>query len=246
MKKILKHLKENWIRHGFETLVVTVGILGAFALNTWNENRKKEVLEIQYLNRLIEDLAIDTSYYTHRSERSQKVIIENRQVIRLMYQTQETIEDVKELYTHIRWDTEHLTTQNSTYTELTNSGNLNIFKNPDLKNSIIYYYRENERAAKGIAEFDEVSTRHLIHLAQIHPNRIKLHPNFNDIFADLPHHEDDWAFINDPSSEKFQTLTFTLAIYKLKHEEYLNYFRTLKNMSIQLIMDIQLELESRT
>ena len=39
MKKILKHLRKNWIRHGFETLVVTIGILGAFTLNTWNEQR---------------------------------------------------------------------------------------------------------------------------------------------------------------------------------------------------------------
>jgi len=40
MNKIIKHLKENWISHGFETLVVTVGILGAFTLNNWNEGRK--------------------------------------------------------------------------------------------------------------------------------------------------------------------------------------------------------------
>ena len=39
MNKILNHLKENWVRHGFETLVVTVGILGAFALNNWNDIR---------------------------------------------------------------------------------------------------------------------------------------------------------------------------------------------------------------
>lgn len=43
MKKIFNHLKENWIRHGFETLVVTVGILGAFTLNNWNEIRKNEI-----------------------------------------------------------------------------------------------------------------------------------------------------------------------------------------------------------
>ena len=32
MKKIINHLKENWIRHGFETLVVTIGILGVLHL----------------------------------------------------------------------------------------------------------------------------------------------------------------------------------------------------------------------
>ena len=47
MKKIIGHLNENWIRHGFETLVVTVGILGAFTLNNWSENRKAEKLELK-------------------------------------------------------------------------------------------------------------------------------------------------------------------------------------------------------
>jgi hypothetical protein len=245
MKNIFQHFRERWLRYGLETLVVVNGVLIAFALSNWNENRKKEILEIQYLNRLIEDLAIDTSYYNHRSGRSQNVINENRQVILMMYQNQETVEDVKELYSHIRWDTEHLTTQNSTYTELTNSGNLNIFVNQTLTNAIIYYYRENEQAAKGIAEFDEVSTRHLIELGHVAPNNIKFNHHFSDIWKDLPVSKDDWDFFNDPSSEKFQILMFTLAIYKLKHEEYLDYFKTLKDMSTQLILDIQLELESR-
>ena len=40
MKKILKHFKKNWYRYGLETLVVIVGVLIAFALNDWNEEKK--------------------------------------------------------------------------------------------------------------------------------------------------------------------------------------------------------------
>jgi len=40
MKKVIDHLKGNWIRHGFETLVVIIGVLGAYTLNNWNEGRK--------------------------------------------------------------------------------------------------------------------------------------------------------------------------------------------------------------
>jgi hypothetical protein len=48
MNRILKILKENWIRYGFETMVVTVGILGAFSLESWRDKRQheKELLEI--------------------------------------------------------------------------------------------------------------------------------------------------------------------------------------------------------
>ena len=41
MKKIIKHFKENWIKHGFETLYVIVGILVAFSLDDWNEDIQK-------------------------------------------------------------------------------------------------------------------------------------------------------------------------------------------------------------
>ena len=40
MMKIIKGFKGNWIRHGFETLYVIVGILVAFSLDDWNESRK--------------------------------------------------------------------------------------------------------------------------------------------------------------------------------------------------------------
>jgi len=52
MNRIIEHLKDNWIRHGFETLVVTVGIMVAFGLNNWNENRKNQVLEKGFLRNI--------------------------------------------------------------------------------------------------------------------------------------------------------------------------------------------------
>jgi hypothetical protein len=49
MKKILKHFKKNWYRYGLETLVVIIGILVAFTLNNWNEQRKDRELEKEIL-----------------------------------------------------------------------------------------------------------------------------------------------------------------------------------------------------
>ena len=56
MKTIFKHLKENWIRHGFETLAVLVGVLTAFALNSWYEGRKDRADELKLLRELRSDL----------------------------------------------------------------------------------------------------------------------------------------------------------------------------------------------
>jgi len=70
MNKIFRVLKENWIKYGFETVVVTVGLLGAFALEGWRESRKeeKELLEIYQTisNDLQSDaLALDTILDTY-------------------------------------------------------------------------------------------------------------------------------------------------------------------------------------
>ncbi len=56
MKKIIKHLRENWIRHGFETLYVIVGILVALSLDNWKEERKERILEIEILSEIKENL----------------------------------------------------------------------------------------------------------------------------------------------------------------------------------------------
>ena len=45
MKKIIEHLKLEWWKYELETLVVIVGILGAFTLNNWNESRKDKIIE---------------------------------------------------------------------------------------------------------------------------------------------------------------------------------------------------------
>ena len=59
MKKVLKYLRKNWIKHAFETLVVTVGILGAFALSNLKEARTERVLEIKILGEIRQNLILD-------------------------------------------------------------------------------------------------------------------------------------------------------------------------------------------
>jgi hypothetical protein len=47
--KIFKHLNTDWFRYGFETIAVVVGILVAFALDNWNEDRKLQNEELELL-----------------------------------------------------------------------------------------------------------------------------------------------------------------------------------------------------
>ena len=40
MKKILNHIRSDWYRYILELIVITAGILGAYTLNNWNDQRK--------------------------------------------------------------------------------------------------------------------------------------------------------------------------------------------------------------
>ncbi len=45
MRKFFRHLKENWIKYGFETFSILIGIIGALTIDNWNEERKERIKE---------------------------------------------------------------------------------------------------------------------------------------------------------------------------------------------------------
>jgi len=59
MKQILLHLRSEWYKYLLELIVITAGVLGAFALNNWNEGRKQKDLEKKYFINLKNDLQAD-------------------------------------------------------------------------------------------------------------------------------------------------------------------------------------------
>jgi hypothetical protein len=58
--KMLNHLRSDWFRYGFETLAVVVGILVAFALENWSEERRLEDITFEYIQNIKDDLVADT------------------------------------------------------------------------------------------------------------------------------------------------------------------------------------------
>jgi hypothetical protein len=80
MKKIIKHLRKNWLKYGLETLVVIVGVLIAFALNGWTENLKSRKFEgklkLELYNSIRSDLPI-----VERAVRENQKVVQSCQII---------------------------------------------------------------------------------------------------------------------------------------------------------------------
>jgi hypothetical protein len=67
--RVFNHLKSDWFRYGFETLAVVVGILIAFALDNWNDERKQQELELKTLVELRNALESDLEDITYNAIR---------------------------------------------------------------------------------------------------------------------------------------------------------------------------------
>ena len=125
-----------------EILLVVIGILIALQVNNWNEDRKSGILEIRILNRLRQDLVVDTLYLNDRLERTIKQKTQQYEFVHEIYNTQKSEKEFKKVLKLQNWDSDNLVMQTSTYEELKNSGQINIIENEGLKNQMINLYRE--------------------------------------------------------------------------------------------------------
>ena len=235
----------KYMRFAFgEILLVVIGILIALSIDNWNEERKERKTELQYLKRLMIDLTNDTSYYAGRIAEAKFAIESLDKYIHETYETQESIEEVKQLFGLLYLNTDHLTTQNTTYQELVSGGKLSVFRNEQLKTSIVDYYRVNKELGTHIKEFNLASTEYLLESSRVVRNLLKLTYVKSNIFNDPKMFlHDEWEFINDPASEKFQAVESMAFVYLFRNQEHINYFYKLKSLSIELSTKINEELK---
>jgi hypothetical protein len=138
MKKILKHLKENWIRHGFETLAVLLGVLAAFALNDWNEQRKDKQKEIELLSELRENLEEDINIISRTIELENSRISSIEKLIQ-HFESKLPFHDSLKSYIGRSSYLERFEINKSAYETLKSTG-FEKLSSPFLKKEITYYY----------------------------------------------------------------------------------------------------------
>jgi hypothetical protein len=142
MKTILETLKRKWAEYLLEILVITIGILGAFALNSWNENRKEEKLERQFLERLIDDVSKDIVQITRAIE------INNSRKASAEFLIQ-SVNDHSIIEANSNYfvtslgnagNTFRPSISDHTFEEIKSSGRLSAISNIDIRNQLAIYY----------------------------------------------------------------------------------------------------------
>ena len=159
MQKIIKHLKENWIRHGFETLVVTIGILGAFTLNNWNEDRKDRLMEKEFLRDINIEFKANRNQFLARHQNHYDIFIMSQAMNSMFPITVENWDSIHSIMTPLFGAPITFDPTQSSIESLKNSSSFDLITDKQLRSYLISwndqiadYKEEEEQAVKLITD----------------------------------------------------------------------------------------------
>lgn len=140
MKIIFKTFKEKWPEYFLEVLVITLGILGAFVLNSWNDSRKANNVQQRTMERMIDDLESDLRRYAFLTEQFDERISRCDSVLGLI-QNQRTVDDRVGLISVHLINFFLVEANTTTFEEMLNTSRIYSLKDDRLRARIINYYK---------------------------------------------------------------------------------------------------------
>ena len=136
-----------------EIVLVVIGILIALQINTWNEGRKSLKDETLYLTRLLSDNKQDISTFSRFIEELEKG---NRTIEKFSIALKSTtITDSLLIYSaneYFKYGSIFpiFSSSNSTFEDLSSTGNLKVITNRSLRDSIVQHYAKHKQVTERI------------------------------------------------------------------------------------------------
>lgn len=132
-----------------ELLVVTLGVLIALAVDSWNDDRLERRVEDEVLEWLVSDLEDDTALFAWWSNEVVEKLAALEQVFAILtdpndYLLQDSLAFLNAIAvgSELGWDQPNLS--RTTFDELVSSGNLGLIDDPRVRRRIVEYYQLDE------------------------------------------------------------------------------------------------------
>ena len=205
MKKILDHIKSDWYKYLLEGIVITAGILGAFLLNAWNEDRKIARTELQLLVNLKNDLAANIVDLENQDSMFLHYEKNGERAINLFYKAK-TVKDIIAMDSIDITEWRVLVIKKDTYNEMLNTGSLYTIKNESLKNKIADYYNGVEEFQHAFRTINTALFNHEFNSEMLPYQFMKAQFENQQIDLNLI----DTSWINNPNSPTYLALNRNL------------------------------------
>lgn len=171
MKRIFQTLSQKWPEYLLEMIVITAGILGAFALNNWNEGRKAEQTLVEYLQNLKLDFLSDTAHISalegmsiQRRDFADQILSHLDNLPTEIDSGQVAMALERVAFTH------DFHPSMATYKQMLSSGTLSLLKSDELIKSLTYYdsrvltnFKIEERNVQSLERIDELILKYVDH-----------------------------------------------------------------------------------
>lgn len=163
LRRFMKHVTDqNWFAVGLDVIVVITGIFLGMQVSEWNDERKDKLIEIEYIERLIDNLNKDLAYSEFVQSRAQQAI-GNIHFLQACLEDDETLKTDHQRFASsvrmISWAA-FPGINDGTYAELTSTGRLVLIRNIETRNSLSDFYRRVESSVQWNGILRELSLRY--------------------------------------------------------------------------------------
>jgi hypothetical protein len=154
MKTILSVLRRKWAEYILEILVIILGILGAFALDNWNEQRKDRVLGQEHISKIYGDLKSDVDKLNIAVDLLKMQEESSMYILKVLESQRKYLEDSlefarNEIIVNRLVDVDR---DKNTWDELNGAGRLNILSDDSLTILLLNFYSEYDYRARNFNE----------------------------------------------------------------------------------------------
>jgi hypothetical protein len=129
----------EWGKLFFELVVVFLGVTAGFVLNNWRMQQEENQLEQKYLSSFLQDVGYDIPELENAIKTDSLWLVKAKPLLTSIINKNIKI-DSAQIMINLIVKISKIDAHSSTYEEISNSGNLNIISDFELKSQIVDYY----------------------------------------------------------------------------------------------------------